>query len=132
MPFVIREAIPNAAAFNRLREAAGWGRIAPAVVDRGLARSVCSWCAFVDDEVVGFVRLVGDGAMKLSVEELLVAPAYRRQGIARALMAQVMHYIEALPEGCTINLMAAEGMQDFYAALGFKVRPPERPGMQMR
>jgi len=124
--------VPCAADFNRLREYAGWGRIDPALVERGLANSVQGFCAWADKELVGFVRLVGDGALKLSVEELLVAPDYRRRGIARALMAEVMAYIEALPAGCTINLMAAEAMRDFYARLGFKIRPPERPGMQMR
>jgi len=30
------------------------------------------------------------------------------------------------------GLARAESMPEFYAALGFKLRPPERPGMQMR
>ena len=62
----------------------------------------------------------------------LVHPAHRRQGLARELMVQVMAFIETLPEDCSINLRAAEGLQHFYAAFGFKVRPPSQSGMQMR
>ncbi|MDP5238925.1 GNAT family N-acetyltransferase [Uliginosibacterium sp. 31-16] len=130
--YQIFEATPSAEEFNHLRELAGWGKIDPAVVNVGLCNSVHALCAWEDDELVGFVRLVGDGAMKLSVEELLVHPEHRRRGIATALMAGVMAYIAVLPPGCTINLMAAEGLSDFYTKLGFRVRPETRPGMQMR
>jgi len=131
-PWRITEGVPSTEDFNRLRELAGWNRIDPQLVQTGLANSVLALLAILGDEVIGFVRLVGDGAMKLSVEELLVHPAYRRQGIATALMERIMTHIDSLPAGCTVNLMAAEGLADFYAAFGFKLRPENRPGMQLR
>lgn len=132
MSFEIIEEIPSAEVFNHLRELVGWGRIDSEVVKLGLANSVYSLCAVVDHEIVGFVRLVGDGHLKLSVEELIVAPTHQRQGIARALMERLMIYIGTQPSGCTINLMAAKGLAGFYASLGFSARQPEQPGMQMR
>lgn len=132
MSFEIIEKIPSAEVFNHLCELVGWKRIDSEVVKQGLANSVYSLCAVVDHEVVGFVRLVGDGHLKLSIEELIVAPEYQGQGIARALMERLMIQIGTLPSGCTINLMAAKGLTDFYASLGFSVRKPEQPGMQMR
>lgn len=120
------------ATFNQLRQLAGWGALDEKMVEAGLRNSVQCWCALTGDEVVGFVRLVGDGVLNLSVEELLVHPDHRRRGIAQALMEALMTYVRSLPTGCTINLMAAPEITRFYEKFGFRVRPPERPGMQIR
>lgn len=102
------------------------------MVEAGLRNSVQCWCAPTGDEVVGFVRLVGGEALKLSVEELPVHPNHRRRGIAQALTEVLMTYVRSLPAGCTINLMAAPDITRFYEKFGFRVHPSERPGMQIR
>ncbi len=128
----IETRLPDVASFNRLRESSGWWALDPAQVEAGLAHSLRAWCALQGEEIVGIVRLVGDGAMKIALEELIVHPDHRRQGIAHALMREAMAYIDTLPPRCTINLMAAPGAASFYLEFGFEIRPPERPGMQLR
>lgn len=123
---------PDVASFNHLRESAGWGMLDPAQVEAGLAHTLRAWVAIQNGEIIGMVRLLGDGAMKIALEELVILPAHRHQGIGHALMSEVMRYIDTLPPRCTINLMAVPGAAKFYARYGFEIRPPERPGMQLR
>lgn len=132
MNYRIEARIPDVESFNRLRKLAGWMTFDPEQVASGLRNSLKAWCALRDDEIIGIVRLVGDGTMKIALEELVVHPEHRHCGIGHALMREVMAYIDTLPPRCTINLMAAPGAASFYLEFGFEIRPPERPGMQMR
>ncbi|MFC5631299.1 MULTISPECIES: GNAT family N-acetyltransferase [Streptococcus] len=45
--------------------------------------------AFDNDQLIGFVRCVGDGEHILLVQDLIVATAYQRQGIGTTLLKQV-------------------------------------------
>lgn len=45
--------------------------------------------AWKQDELVGIVRVVGDGLTILYIQDLLVKKVYRRQGIGQTLLQQV-------------------------------------------
>lgn len=55
---------------------------------------------------------------------VFVSPAFRRQGIARKLMEEVLAQIETMPEVRQINLMVNSNQRsavDLYERMGFKV-----------
>lgn len=59
------------------------------IVNRLLSKSLW-WCScVVNQEVVGLVRVVGDGVSIVYIQDLSVNPTYQRKGIASGLMNQV-------------------------------------------
>lgn len=73
-------------------------------------------------EIVGSVMIGYDGHRGW-INYLAVAPAHRRQGLGRALMAEAE--LRLLREGCPkVNLQVRagnEGVVDFYRKLGYAV-----------
>jgi len=129
---VIVEKLPSATQYNRLRAAVGWGVYDEAVIERALPNTLYCLCAFVDGELVGMARVIGDGAMVYYIQDVIVLPVYQRQGIGTQMMDRVMGYIRAHASHNTIiGLMAASGKEAFYENYSFTRRPTERLGAGM-
>ena len=76
-----------------LYEAVGWTNYTshPEALRAGYAGSLAVWGAFAGDKLVGIVRVVGDGATIVFVQDLIVAPSYQRAGIGTQLMRAVIN-----------------------------------------
>ena len=76
-----------------LYEAVGWTNYTsrPDALRAGYAGSLATWGAFAGDRLVGVVRVVGDGATIVFVQDLIVAPSHQRTGIGAQLMRAVMN-----------------------------------------
>jgi ribosomal protein S18 acetylase RimI-like enzyme len=83
-----------------------------------------------DQELVGYGRIVGDGSVYFYIQDIIVLPEHRGQGLGHGIMSRVMAYLaeHAYPDSF-IGLMAAQGAAGFYERYGFAERPPDRPGM---
>lgn len=66
--------------------------------------------------VVGFVTVVGDGALAAFIPFLEVLPAYRHRGIGREL---VQRAVERLEGRYSIDLVCDDELVGFYESLGF-------------
>ncbi|WP_370674533.1 GNAT family N-acetyltransferase [Pleomorphomonas sp. PLEO] len=123
---------PTAEDFARLRAACGWGAIDLAIAERALAAGLISVVARDGTCLAGFGRVVGDGVLYFYLQDVIVHPDFRGQGVGRmvveALLAEVLR---RAPIGATIGLMAAEGKEGFYEKFGFTRRPTERLGAGM-
>jgi ribosomal protein S18 acetylase RimI-like enzyme len=73
-------------------------------------------------EVVGFARLLGDGALSAYLCELVVAETARRRGVGRALVAEGF----ARSGARRLDLLAEEGNEDFYRSFGHRTFPGYR------
>lgn len=81
-------------------------------------------------KVIGCGRVVGDGGIYFYVQDVMILPAYQKQGLGRRIMDAIMAYISAHARSNSfIGLMAADGVAPFYYRYGFGERPPNRPGM---
>lgn len=112
------------AAVQRLSDEAGWStpRERPAAASEAWRNS---WPALVvasDDQVVGFLRAVSDGAVTTYVAELLVDPRWRGQGIGTALLEAA----QRLCPGSRLDLLSTEGSGGFYLQTGFRAFPGYR------
>ena len=124
------EKLPTVREYHRLREAGDWVPVDDEAAARGLPASLYSVCAVSHGEVVGYGRVVGDGAVYFYVQDVVVLPPYRLLGIGRKVMEAVMAYIGAhAREGSFVGLMAAPGVAQFYERYGFRARGPRNPGM---
>ena len=126
---------PTLDAFLNLRVAVGWKLVDREAAQASIDNSLYWVCAFnSQNEIVGFVHVIGDGGLYFYIQDLVVSPDYQRRGIGDRLMQYVMAYIQQLPNpNAFVGLMAAKGAEDFYLPYGFIARPDDQfgPGMML-
>jgi GNAT superfamily N-acetyltransferase len=87
--------------------------------DDGLQSWQHAWPALVatyQQQIIGFLRALTDEAVTLYVADLLVAPAWRGQGIGSGLL-NVCHL---LYPSVRFNLLSTEHADVFYQSQGFR------------
>ena len=84
----------------------------------------------VEGAAVAMGRVVGDGAVYLYLQDVIVIPEHRGSGLGRQVTEALMAFVEvASGEGTFVGLMAARGVAGFYHRYGFVERNPNAPGM---
>jgi len=132
MPVALSRTLPDTAAFIAMRAACGWGEITPDRANHALINAVATVTAHDGDTLVGFGRVVGDGALYFYLQDIIVAPSHRGQGLAGAMIQRLLDDIAPLAgPGTTIGLMAAKGVEPLYEKFGFQRRPSNRIGAGM-
>ena len=104
-----------------LYQAVGWTNYTnhPQMLEQALSHSLATYLARDGEEIVGLVRLVGDGFSSVFVQDLIVLPSYQRQGIGSNLMKEALadykdaYQIQLATEQIEKNL-------GFYRSLGFE------------
>jgi ribosomal protein S18 acetylase RimI-like enzyme len=121
---------PGVDEYLKLRTAVGWRSLPEEVVRTGMQNSLFSVCVYEGEEVVGCGRVIGDGAIYVYIQDIIVQPEFQGRGIGLRIMEHIMDFIySALPDEIFVGLMAAKDVADFYKKFGFMERPPGRPGM---
>lgn len=81
-------------------------------------QSLCVLGVFDQQNLIGFIRCVGDGEHIVLVQDLVVAPNYQRQGIGKRLLTLVWDkYAHVRMFQLTTDLQD-ERAKAFYEALG--------------
>lgn len=104
-----------------LYQAVGWTNYTnqPQMLEQALSHSLATYLARDGEEIVGLVRLVGDGFSSVFVQDLIVLPSYQRQGVGSNLMKEALaDYKDAYQ----IQLVTeqTEKTLGFYRSLGFE------------
>src|SRR5690625_4684938 len=60
------------------------------VLQQAVRRSLAVISVWNDEELVGLIRIVGDGLTIIYIQDILVLNAYQNQGIATQLMQQIL------------------------------------------
>jgi len=93
-----------------------------------------SWycvCAYDQDALVGFGRIVSDGILHAMIYDLIVLPSYQKCGIGSRILDMLVR--KCRDTGIRdIQLFCAQGKQRFYEKRGFVSRPDNAPGMDYR
>ena len=91
----------------------------PQMLEQSLAHSLAIYVARDSEEIVGLVRLVGDGFSSVFVQDLIVWPSYQRQGIGSDLMKEALaDYKDAYQ--IQLATEQTEKTLGFYRSLGFE------------
>ena len=104
-----------------LYQAVGWTNYTnqPQMLEQALSHSLATYLARDGEEIVGLVRLVGDGFSSVFVQDLIVLPTYQRQGIGSTLMKQALSdYNDAYQ--VQLATEQTEKTLGFYRSLGFE------------
>ena len=129
---IIRHELPSPAAFKTLRDMAGWGEISLGQAQQALANSLHGVTAYDGKTAIGMARIIGDGVMNAYVQDVVIAPNYRGEGVGKAVMlALISDMRQSIPADCTIGLLAAKGQEGFYASFSFITRPDTDYGAGM-
>ena len=134
MEIEYRAQIPASEQFFALFDTTGWNgeyQATPEELARMLANSQFMLAAYDGASLVGFGRVVSDGVLHAMIYDMIVDPAYQKQGIGT-------HILHSLVEWCRethirdIQLFCARGKRAFYEKNGFVARSDDAPGMQLR
>ena len=111
----------NADEITRLYTAVGWTAYTedlPAL-ERGYRNSLLVLAAYENGELLGIVRVVGDGATIVFVQDILVFPDRQRQCVGTALLRAVL---ERYADVRQIQLATDNTPKTaaFYRSLGFR------------
>ena len=104
-----------------LYQAVGWTNYTnqPQMLAQALTHSLAIYLARDGEEIVGLVRLVGDGFSSVFVQDLIVLPSYQRQGIGSNLMKEALaDYKDAYQ--IQLATEQTEKTLGFYRSLGFE------------
>ena len=87
-------------------------------LERGYKNSLLVLAAYENEELLGIVRVVGDGATIILVQDILVYPQKQRQGIGTSLLKAVL---ERYADVRQIQLVTDNTPKTvaFYQSLGF-------------
>jgi len=70
-------------------------------------------------KAVGMGRVISDGVSDAYIQDLVVLPEYRKQGVGKQIVEALLD--ECLSKGLHwVGLIAEPGQDKFYTALGFK------------
>lgn len=91
----------------------------PYTLKQGFAHSLLTLGAYGDDRLLGIIRVVGDGATIVLIQDILVLPEYQRRGIGTALLKAVL---DRYPKVRQIQLATdnTEKTKAFYRSCGFR------------
>ena len=107
-----------------LRKSVGWKELSREQAQKALENSLYILVAYEGEIPVGMGRIVGDGAVICYVQDLLISPDYRRQGIGGRILEKLKQYVQVLR-------LPETGRETFYESHGFIARPTKElgPGM---
>ena len=130
--FSLEHKLPSAADFKALRDMAGWGDVSLSKARQTIANSLRGVSAYDGKEAIGMARLIGDGVLNAYIQDVVIAPDYRGQGIGKALIqALIIDMRKFMPLDCTVGLLAAKGQEGFYSSFRFISRPDKDYGAGM-
>ena len=111
----------NEAEILTLYESVGWTAYTdnPKVLQKGFESSTLTLAAYEGDQLLGIIRVVGDGHTIVFVQDILVFPEYQRKGIGSALLQAILdryshvRQIELATDNITKTIA-------FYKSMGFR------------
>lgn len=120
--------------YNNLREKVNWSRLTDKQAVRGLENTTFLITAKVKDKYIGMGRVLFDYGCTAYICDVIVVPEYQKQGIGKRIMELLINRVaHAADQGDKIMFIlgASKGKENFFAKLGFGLRPSDFYGAGM-
>ncbi|OIK13652.1 GNAT family N-acetyltransferase [Bacillus sp. MUM 13] len=89
------------------------------MLQQAIEQSLDVISAWKDEELVGLIRVVGDGLSIIYIQDILVLKAFQNQGIASQLMQQVLEKYTHVRQKVLLTEEASD-VRHFYEKNGFQ------------
>lgn len=125
MELVYSNKIPTASDYNDLTNNVDWGKRDEKIVEIALEQSLYCVCVYDNSKLIGFARIIGDGAIFLYIQDVMVNKEYQNMNIGKEIMNQLLEKIEdykKINPNARVYLGASKGKEGFYRKFGFKER----------
>ena len=121
MEVIIKEyAVYKEAEILGLYTSLGWTSYTgnPEMLRNAYLNSLKIYGAYVDDKLIGIIRVVGDGYSVIFIQDLLVHPEFQRKGVGTLLLKKVLCEYDSVYQK---HLMTEDTEKTtlFYKSLGF-------------
>ncbi len=105
----------------RLYGDAGWTNYTNDIIKpyKGVRNSLLTMGAFLGNELIGFIRVVGDGETIIYIQDLIVHSRFKRTGIGTKLVRMILEKYGHIRHKVLITDNSEESL-GFYKSLGFK------------
>lgn len=115
----------SAKEYNELTHQVGWGQREESIVDEALDNTFYSVCAYENNQLVGYGRLIGDKTIFLYIQDIMVIPSYQCKGVGTQIMNEIVCKILSVKQKSPtlrVYLGASKDREDFYKRFGFTTR----------
>ncbi|MFT8352131.1 GNAT family N-acetyltransferase [Clostridium saccharoperbutylacetonicum] len=121
--FEIMDKKPEIDEYIKLRKEVGWETVDKESAQKGINNSSYCICIECEGDLVGFGRVVGDGATVFYIHDIIVSPKYQKQKLG----LKIMEYIYAnYSDKAFIGLIAKDDLDKFYSKFGFSYNENNR------
>jgi ribosomal protein S18 acetylase RimI-like enzyme len=96
-----------------------------------IAGSHCFRVALSDNRIIAMGRAISDGVSDAYIQDVMVRPEFRNQGIASRIVRDLVDQLESDGIGW-IGLIAERGSQGFYRRFGFAPMPDATPMLRLK
>jgi len=130
--FEVRVNSIRASEYLFLRKDVGWGEPELGDIEEAIGKTLHFISMYRDGDIVGAIRIVGDGKLCFYIQDLMVAREYQRGGIGGFLFEKALKFIdENAAFNAFVGLMAAKGVEPLYKKYDFIERPNAQFGAGM-
>ena len=93
--YTIKESPPSAEDFASLRKLIGWSNPCLSVVQKSIDASLFSATIYLDNNLVGCGRVIGDGAMYFYIQDVIIHPEHQNKGLGSKIMNTLIAHLES-------------------------------------
>ncbi len=117
----ISKGIPSSKDYINLRKTSGMGGDKSiSRVEIALKNSLLNICIYEKRQLIGYGRIVGDGAITYVVSDIMVDKSHQRNGIGKIIMNEINKYFEKnCNDECFITLLANKPADKLYSQFRF-------------
>ena len=119
---IIKENVNDIKELNYLYENVGWGCYDDEVSEVALKNTLYSVSIYEEDEIIGYGRLIGDGACFLYIHDIMVRSDYQGRKIGTLIMNKLLDKVSEYKKFnpyVRVYLGASKNREGFYEKFGF-------------
>ena len=119
---IIKENVKSVEEFNFLYDNVGWGCYDDEVSEVALDNTLYSVSVYDNDEIIGYGRLIGDGACFIYIHDIMVRVDYQGKKIGTLIMNKLMDKVKSYKKFnpyVRVYLGASKNREGFYEKFGF-------------
>ena len=133
MHFLIKKEIKTSD-FVRIRRDLKWNEIPETLVENAINGSMINISVYDNAECVGVGRIVGDGALKGMLTDIMVLNEFQGKGVGKLIVTSLIKELENMvKDGCCFQLEASPtaNNREFYIKCGLKYKPQNQDGVYL-